>query len=67
MGGFRIQSNDLCDSMMNDYVQSKHYTDMEDYAIARMKNFRNNLNDRQRCEFNQIMDEVNKYRFTIYL
>ncbi len=59
MENFRIQSKDLCDSMMNDYVQSKQYIDMEDHAIAKMKSFRNSLNDRQRIEFNQIMDEVN--------
>ena len=59
MENFRRPSKDLCDSMMNDYVQSKQYIDMEDHAIAKMKSFRNSLNDRQRIEFNQIMDEVN--------
>lgn len=59
MNDFIMHSENLCDSMMKDYINSKHYGEMEDHAIARIEHFRKDLTDRQCKEFNQIIDEVN--------
>lgn len=59
MGGFGVQSEILCDGMMETYINSNRYGTMEDHAIARIEKFRKGLNDNQCKEFNQIIDEVN--------
>lgn len=45
--------------MMKGYIDSKHYGEREEHAIARVECFRKELTDRQCKVFNQIIDEVN--------